>query len=204
MSKDFLISNFRRVLNVVCFLLRNSPASKFYMPTFRNILFHLHRRIGTYPPMKMEQSVPKRRNIKFRRRGITQKKAYIMSKDHSWNGTDTDKTESFEEKDISLPLCSPRHWSKDLASNTALRSDRNHMNHGTISTQSNGLFHLNTTPIRQFSGYMFRFTQNHLQVNVNYRKVHSVCTYSMGFHKRKKGKVHPCTGTEALYRPYGP
>jgi hypothetical protein len=20
----------------------------------------------------------------------------------------------------------------------------------------------------------------------------------------KKGKVHPCTGTEALYRPYGP
>ena len=26
--------------------------------------------------MKMEQSVPKRRDIKFRRRGITQKKAY--------------------------------------------------------------------------------------------------------------------------------
>jgi len=22
--------------------------------------------------------------------------------------------------------------------------------------------------------------------------------------KVKKGKVHPCTGTEALYRPYGP
>ena len=21
---------------------------------------------------------------------------------------------------------------------------------------------------------------------------------------KKKGKVHPCTGTEALYRPYGP
>jgi hypothetical protein len=30
----------------------------------------------TYLPMKMEQSVPKRRHIKFRRRGITQKKAY--------------------------------------------------------------------------------------------------------------------------------
>jgi len=26
--------------------------------------------------MKMEQSVPKRQHIKFRRRGITQKKAY--------------------------------------------------------------------------------------------------------------------------------
>jgi hypothetical protein len=34
--QDFLISNFRRVPNVVCFLLGNSPASEFYMPTFRN------------------------------------------------------------------------------------------------------------------------------------------------------------------------
>jgi len=45
----FLISNFHRVLNVVCFLLGNSPASEFYMPTFRNTLFHLHRRIGMKP-----------------------------------------------------------------------------------------------------------------------------------------------------------
>jgi len=29
--------------------------------------------------MKMEQSVPKRRHIQFRRRGITQKKTYINS-----------------------------------------------------------------------------------------------------------------------------
>jgi len=83
----FLISNFRHVLNAVCFLLGNSPASEFYMPTFRNTLFHLHRRINTptfsnqvvlhtYPPMKMEQCVPKRRHIKFRCWGITQKKAY--------------------------------------------------------------------------------------------------------------------------------
>ena len=42
----FLISNFRLVLKVVCFLLGNSPAYEFYMPTFRNTLFHLHRRIG--------------------------------------------------------------------------------------------------------------------------------------------------------------
>jgi len=33
-----LISNFCHVLNVVCFLLGNSPASEFYMPTFRNTL----------------------------------------------------------------------------------------------------------------------------------------------------------------------
>ena len=27
-------------------ILDNSPASEFYMPTFRNTLSHLHRRIG--------------------------------------------------------------------------------------------------------------------------------------------------------------
>ena len=31
-----LISGFRHVLNVVCFLLGESPASEIYMPTFRN------------------------------------------------------------------------------------------------------------------------------------------------------------------------
>ena len=39
---------------------------------FTLYLFHLHN----YLPTKMEQSVPKRRHIKFRRRGITQKKAH--------------------------------------------------------------------------------------------------------------------------------
>jgi len=58
------------------FLLGNFPASEFYTPTFRNTLFHLDRQVGTYLPMKMEQSVPKRRHIKFRRLGITQKKTY--------------------------------------------------------------------------------------------------------------------------------
>ena len=43
---EFLISNFRRVLNAVCFLLGYSPASEFDMPTFRNILFRLHRWVG--------------------------------------------------------------------------------------------------------------------------------------------------------------
>ena len=38
--------------------------------------------IHTYLPMKMEQSVPKRRRIKFIRRVITQKKAYTVN-DHS-------------------------------------------------------------------------------------------------------------------------
>ena len=74
----FLNSNFHRVLNVVCFLLGKSPASEFYMPTFRNTMFHLH----TYLLMKMEQSVPKRRHIKFGRRGITQKKEYNNLKVH--------------------------------------------------------------------------------------------------------------------------
>jgi len=59
----------------VCFLLGNSPASEFYMPTFRNTLSVLNR-----------QSVPKCRHIKFRRRGITQKKAYnIQNMAKVWN-----------------------------------------------------------------------------------------------------------------------
>ena len=36
----------RKLQVVVCFLLSNSGASEFYMPTFRNTLFHLHRRIS--------------------------------------------------------------------------------------------------------------------------------------------------------------
>jgi len=35
--------------------------------------------LRTYPPMKMEQSVTKRRYTKFRRWGITQKKTYNIS-----------------------------------------------------------------------------------------------------------------------------
>jgi hypothetical protein len=42
-GRKFFISNFRRVLNIVCFLLGYSPASTL-------CLFHLHR------PMKMEQT----------------------------------------------------------------------------------------------------------------------------------------------------
>ena len=81
-----LTSSFNITSNV-CFLLGNSPASEFYMPTFRSTLFHLHRRVGTYPPLKMKrQCVPKRWHIKFRRRGITQKKAYnIQNTAKVWN-----------------------------------------------------------------------------------------------------------------------
>jgi len=38
-----LISHFRRAVNVVFFLLGDSPATEFYVATFRNTLFHLHR-----------------------------------------------------------------------------------------------------------------------------------------------------------------
>jgi hypothetical protein len=53
--------------------------SKSYLRFGTLCLFHLHRQVGilhTYLSMKMGQSVPKRRHIKFRRRGITQKKTY--------------------------------------------------------------------------------------------------------------------------------
>jgi len=40
-----MISYFCSVLNVVCILLGNSPASEFYMLTFRNTLFYLCRQV---------------------------------------------------------------------------------------------------------------------------------------------------------------
>jgi hypothetical protein len=61
-SRHFKNLNFRCFLNVVCFLLGNSPSSEFYMPTFLNTL-----------------CVQKRRHIKFRGRRITQKVAYSMA-----------------------------------------------------------------------------------------------------------------------------
>ena len=75
----FLISNFRRVLNVVCFLLSNSPASEFYIPTFRNTLYVPTSQAGRYKDGTY-RGVPKCRHIKFRRRGITQKKAHTFQR----------------------------------------------------------------------------------------------------------------------------
>jgi hypothetical protein len=52
-------------------LFSNQTFSRINTPTFSNLV-NLH----TYRPMKMKQSVSKRRHIKFRRQGITQKEAY--------------------------------------------------------------------------------------------------------------------------------
>ena len=54
----------RKQSKVVCFLLGNYLESGFYMPTFRNTLFHLHRQVDVsrmysthiYLSMKMEQT----------------------------------------------------------------------------------------------------------------------------------------------------
>jgi hypothetical protein len=63
-----------RKLSSQTFPLINTPAT--------SNLVTLH----TYPPMNMEQSVPKRRHIKFRHRGITQKKAYnVQNTAKVWN-----------------------------------------------------------------------------------------------------------------------
>jgi len=56
-------------MNVVCFLLGNSAASEFYMPTFF---------IPTCLWRWNIQSVLKHWHVRFRRRGITQKKAYNL------------------------------------------------------------------------------------------------------------------------------
>jgi len=79
-DEDFY--RFQTSLYLRCMLfLGNSLTSEFYMLTFRNTLSHLHRRIGMTPIRLWRwnrQSVPKRRHINFRRRRITQKKAYIV------------------------------------------------------------------------------------------------------------------------------
>jgi hypothetical protein len=45
MNDDEMILS-ESTLRVVRFLLGNSPASEFYMPTFRNTLIHLHKQVG--------------------------------------------------------------------------------------------------------------------------------------------------------------
>jgi hypothetical protein len=56
-------------------LFSSQTFSRINTPKFLNlVIFH------TYPHMKVEQSVPKRRHIKFRLRGITQKKACNKNK----------------------------------------------------------------------------------------------------------------------------
>jgi len=70
----------------------SSLAPEFYMPTFRNNVPSSQAdrcRIHSTPTRLWRwniQSVPKRRHIKFRRRGITQKQAYsIQNKAKVWN-----------------------------------------------------------------------------------------------------------------------
>jgi len=76
---------------VVCFLLGNSPASEIYMPTFRKTLSLLSSQADRFfiPILQWRrnrQIFPKRGRIKFRRRGITQKKSYkIQNTAIAWN-----------------------------------------------------------------------------------------------------------------------
>jgi len=60
-----------RMLGYLCGKRFGSSQNFSRINTFSNpVILH------TYPPMKMEQSVPKRRHIEFRRRRINQKKAH--------------------------------------------------------------------------------------------------------------------------------
>ena len=56
--KVFLISSFRRVQNVVCFLLGDSPASDLYMPTFRNTLSVPSSKAGVKSSSNLHTSRP--------------------------------------------------------------------------------------------------------------------------------------------------
>ena len=78
-ASKFYVPTFRDTLSiplVVFFLLGDSPASEFNVPTFRNTL---SVPFSNTRAMTMEQNVPKRRNIKFKRWGITQRKEYNIT-----------------------------------------------------------------------------------------------------------------------------
>jgi len=61
----------------MCLRLGNSPASEFYMPTFRNTLCVPSSYLPAYAYEDgTDKSVRKRWHMKFRCRRITQKKAY--------------------------------------------------------------------------------------------------------------------------------
>ena len=64
-TNNALISNFRRVVNVVFFLLGDSSVSEFYVRKFRNNPSIFIGRVSA-------QDIPKHWRIKFRLRGITQ------------------------------------------------------------------------------------------------------------------------------------
>ena len=71
--KVFLISNVLPILNVAFFLLGDSTAYEFYVPTFRNTVPSSWA-VQAYTAYEDGADiVPKRRHIKFRRQGITPK-----------------------------------------------------------------------------------------------------------------------------------
>ena len=91
----FLISDFRRDLNIVYFLLGISPASNCSWPTFRNPVSVPSSKAGCRVCTHCTPSlwrwswyrVPKRRPTTIWRRGNTQKKIYktlILYYEHEW------------------------------------------------------------------------------------------------------------------------
>jgi hypothetical protein len=71
----------------------------------------------TYLPMKMDQSVPKRRQLKFRRRGITQKKTYniqntakVWNQEHSILIVYTPRINSLQKEPTQSKLSDLRHY----------------------------------------------------------------------------------------------
>ena len=105
-------------------------------------------------PMKMEQCVPKRRRIKFRRRGITEKKAYNIQKpakdsNQGWS------SQILSQGSIQLNPISP---SKNIHGWAYTTQDRACacQNHSLVSgntTPSDFIAVLNVKPYRCVDGY---------------------------------------------------
>jgi hypothetical protein len=81
-------------------LLSSQTFSRINTPTISSRLFFL-----LTPPMKMGQSVPKRRHIKFRGRGITQTKEYIIRSCLLQFSQEHVKWPSFERGSVCCAVC---------------------------------------------------------------------------------------------------
>jgi hypothetical protein len=60
-----LISNIRRVLNVVCFLLGDSPVSSINVNVLEHSVFHLHGQVGMNKPTRLCQGTECSKTLAF-------------------------------------------------------------------------------------------------------------------------------------------
>jgi len=141
------ISNFRPVLNVVFFLLGDSSAPEFYVPTFLDTLFHLHR---WCTHLWRWNSVPKCWHIKFRESPKRKNTTYLVVMDGVFfsiimthhNGMNQDEIKGKYSELHKLSDCKVRISAEHDSRRQQSSHLRNNTNRNALSKSSK--FHHNT------------------------------------------------------------